>query len=183
MAVPAGKAFVQQIKVRGAIMGKFCGTLQVGSVEGGGTVGSQTVIGDRVVSSFEVPVAIEYELRVGATHFKKIRCCEQAMAPFVAQNNGNDVCIYTFKQLPRTDVMLAIVAKGGPSYRMTAGRMYMTLFATSIFLPLLIAVPLFFIPVLGWVLSPLVLFFAGRNGVGLWSTWQKMNSDGVPGNG
>jgi hypothetical protein len=66
---------------------------------------------------------------------------------------------------------------------MTAGRMYMTLFATSIFLPLLIAVPLFFIPVLGWVLSPLVLFFAGRNGVGLWSTWQKMNSDGVPGNG
>lgn len=164
-------------------MGKFCGTLQVGSVKGGGTVGSQTVRGDRVVSSFEVPVAIEYELRVGPLHFKKIRCCEQAMAPFVAQNNGKDVCIYTFKQLPKTQVMLAIVSKDGPSYRMTAGRMYMTVFATALFLPLLIIIPLLFIPVLGWILSALVLFFAGRNGFGLWSTWQQMNADGVTGNG
>ncbi len=111
-------------------MGKFCGTLAVGSAQGGGVVGTRTVRGDRVVTSFEVPVAIEYQLSVGTSKFEKIRCCEQAMAPFVARNNGQDACIYTFKQLPRTTVMLAVVSKEGPSYRMSAGRFW-GFFATT----------------------------------------------------
>ena len=158
-------------------MSKYCGLLQVGSATGGGTVGASTVQGDRVVSSFEVPVAIEYEMSIGDLHFKKMRCCEQAMAPFVAQNNGNDVCIYTFKQIPRTNVMLAIVSADGPSYRMTAGRMYLTIFA-QIFLVLIVGLPLLLVPVLGWILSPLAFFFTGKYVLELWSSWQLMNKDG-----
>lgn len=159
-------------------MGKFCGALKVGASSGGGTVGSQTVRGDRVVSSFEVPVAIQYELSVGDTHFEKIRCCEQAMAPFVSQNHGNDVCIYTFKQLPKTTVMFGVVSKDGPSYRMSAGRFYTTLVAQTLLVPLFLLVPLLLIPVLGWMLILVLLYFAGKNGIEFWSSWQQMQRDG-----
>lgn len=158
-------------------MAKYCGVLQVGAVQGGGTVGASTVQGNRVVSSFEVPVAVEYELTVGDRHFKKIRCCEQAMAPFIAENNGNDVCIYTFKQIPKTDVMLAVASKDGPSYRMSSGRMYLTIFA-QIFLVLIVGLPLLLIPVIGWILAPLAFFFTGKYLLELYSTWQTMNKDG-----
>ncbi|MBT8109228.1 MAG: hypothetical protein KJO27_00760 [Gammaproteobacteria bacterium] len=158
-------------------MAKHCGVLQVGAVQGGGTVGASTVQGNRVVSSFEVPVAIEYELTVGDRHFKKIRCCEPALAPFIAENHGNEVCIYTFKQIPRTDVMLAVTSKDGPSYQMTSGRMYLTIFA-QIFLVLIVGLPLLLIPVIGWILSPLAFFFTGKYVLELYSTWQTMNKDG-----
>ena len=158
-------------------MAKFCGLLEVGASKGGGTVGSQMVQGDRIVSSFEVPVAIEYELQVGDTHFKKIRCCEPALAPFIAQNHGKDVCIYTFKQIPRTNVILAIVSKDGPSYRMTSGRMYLTIFA-QIFIALLICLPLIIIPIVGWALIPVILFFTGKYVFGLYTSWQDMAKGG-----
>lgn len=158
-------------------MAKYCGVLQVGAVQGGGTVGASTVQGNRVVSSFEVPVAIQYELTVGDRHFKKIRCCEPAMAPFVAENNGSEVCIYTFKQIPKTDVMLAVASKDGPSYRMTSGRMYLTIFA-QIFIALIIVLPLLLIPVIGWAIDLAVVFFTGKYVLELYSTWQTMNKDG-----
>jgi hypothetical protein len=158
-------------------MSKYCGVLNVGSVKGGGTVSSQSVRGNQVVSSFEVPVAIEYEMHIGDTYFKKMRCCEQAMAPFVAQNNGNDVCIYTFKQIPRTNVMLAIMSQDGPSYKMAAGRMYLTIFA-QIFIALLLSIPLIFIPFIGWALIPVLLFFTGKYVYGLYTSWQDMANSG-----
>ena len=131
-----------------------------------------------MVTSFEVPVAIEYEMSVGNTHFKKIRCCEQAMAPFVAQNNGNDVCIYTFKQIPRTTVMLAVVSKDGPSYRMSAGRFWATLLVHAVFLPLILLIPLLLLRGIGWVLIPVMLYFTTRNGLELWTSWHQMQRDG-----
>ena len=131
-----------------------------------------------MVTSFEVPVAIEYEMSVGNTHFKKIRCCEQAMAPFVAQNNGNDVCIYTFKQIPRTTVMLAVVSKDGPSYRMSAGRFWATLLVHAVFLPLILLIPLLLLRGIGWVLIPVMLYFTTRNGIELWASWHQMQADG-----
>ena len=158
-------------------MSKYCGVLNIGSVKGGGTVGSQTVQGNRVVSSFEVPVAIEYEMTIGDTYFKKMRCCEQAMAPFVAENNGNDVCIYTFKQIPRTNVMLAIVSRDGASYKMASGRMYLTIFA-QIFIALIISLPLLLIPVIGWALIPVLLFFTGKYVYELYTSWQEMAKSG-----
>lgn len=159
-------------------MAKYCGLLNIGSVKGGGTVGSQMVQGNRVVSSFEVPVAIQYSLQVGDTHFKKIRCCEQAMAPFVAENQGREVCIYTFKQLPKTDIMLAIASKDGPAYRMATGRFWVTLFAQALILPLLICIPLLLIPYVGWALIPVVLYFAVRNGIDFYKSFQQMKQDG-----
>lgn len=152
-------------------MSKYCGVLSIGAVKGGGTVGSQMVRGNQVVSSFEVPVAIEYEMNIGDQYFKKMRCCEPAMAPFVAENNGNDVCIYTFKQIPRTNVMLAIVSKDGPSYKMASGRLYLTMFA-QIFIALIICAPLLLIPFVGWALIPVVLFFTGKYVYGLYTSWQ-----------
>lgn len=158
-------------------MSKYCGVLSIGSVKGGGTVGSQTVQADRVVSSFEVPVAIEYEMHIGDTYFKKMRCCEQAMAPFVAENNGNEVCIYTFKQIPRTNVMLAIVSKDGPSYKMAASRLYLTIFA-QVFIAALLTLPLLIIPFVGWAMVPVLWFFTGKYVYGLYTTWQDMSKTG-----
>ena len=158
-------------------MAKFCGLLNVGAVKGGGTVGSQMVQGNRVVSSFEVPVAIEYQLQVGDTDFKKIRCCEPAMAPFVAENHGNEVCVYTFKQIPRTNVMLAVVSKDGPSYKMTSGRLYLTMFA-QIFIGVIICLPLILIPVVGLALVPVALFFTGKYVYELYTSWQEMAKAG-----
>jgi hypothetical protein len=159
-------------------MARFCGELSIGAVQGGGTVGSQTVRGNRVVTSFEVPVAIEYQMSVGSESFRKIRCCEQAMAPFVAQNNGNRICIYTFKQMPRTIVMLAVVSKDGPSYRMGAGRFWATLITHGVFVPLVLAVILLLIPGIGWLLIPVLLYFTTRNALELWRSWHQMQSDG-----
>jgi hypothetical protein len=141
-------------------------------------VGTQTIRGSSVATSFEVPVAIEYEMSVGSTHFNKIRCCEQAMAPFVAQNNGNDVCIYTFKQLPRTTVMLGVVSKDGPSYRMSAGRFWATLITHAVFLPLILLIPMLFLRTIGWLILLVVLYFSIRNGMELWSSWHQMEADG-----
>jgi hypothetical protein len=120
-----------------------------------------------------VPVAIEYELQVGDTHFRKIRCCEQAMAPIVAENHGNEVCIFTFKQIPKTVVMLGLVSKNGPSYRMTAGRLYLTLFAQTLFIPAILCLPLLLIPV-GWLAIPVLLYFTTTYGLGLYSSWKEM---------
>jgi hypothetical protein len=42
----------------------------------------------------------------------------------------------------------------------------------------LISLPLLFIPIIGWALIPVVLFFTGKYVYGLYTSWQDMAKSG-----
>lgn len=139
-------------------MTKYCGEISVGAVDGGGTVsaGSRDPMTGHYNPGFTVPVAVELiSFRIGTTFFRKIRLCQAFVSQFV--HPGDHACIYVFKQLGITNVIIGIKYSQFPSYAISRRRMVLMVFAQYLFGVLLGIIPALIL--LGW-LSPVLAILA-----------------------
>ncbi|HEY0340334.1 MAG TPA: hypothetical protein VGC34_05985, partial [Steroidobacteraceae bacterium] len=135
-------------------MAKYCGVISVGAVTGGGYVSATThnAYTGQTSSGMPVPIAVELvSFKIGATFFRKIRVCQQFVSQFIHQ--GDDACIYVYKQLGITNVIVGVKSSQYPSYSISFRRFLLMIFAQYLFGALICVIPAFVL--VGW-LSPIL---------------------------
>jgi len=123
-------------------MAKYCGVISVGAIAGGGEVVSTTthpVTGVATVNN-AIPIAVELvSFQIGETFFRKIRVCQQFVSQFI--HPGDDACIYVYKQMGITNVIVGVKSNQYPSYSISFGRLLLMLFSQYFFGFLFSAIP------------------------------------------
>lgn len=161
-------------------MTKYCGVISVGAVAGGGYVASAShdPVSGRSYAGNAVPIAVELvSFRIGDRFFRKIRLCQDFVSQFIHQ--GDQACIYVYKQLGITDVIIGVKSAEHPSYAISFRRMLLMMFAQYVFGALFGVIPAFIL--FGWlsgklaVLAMLVLPTYGS--WTLYQTYQQIKAD------
>jgi hypothetical protein len=137
-------------------MSKYCGVISIGATDGGGyvTTGSRDPLTGQHHATSAIPIAVQLiGLRIGDTYFRKIRVCQQFVAQFL--HPGDNACIYVYKQLGITDVIIGVRSSGNPSYAISPQRLLLMLFSQFVFGALFGVIPAFIL--FGWISSTLAL--------------------------
>jgi hypothetical protein len=125
-------------------MTKYCGVISVGAVAGGGTVSAMTqnAVTGQVHEGFQVPVAVELvSFKIGEHFFRKIRVCQQFVSQFI--HPGENACIYVYKQMGITNVIVGVKSGEFPSYSISFRRFLLMIFAQYLFGILICVIPAF----------------------------------------
>lgn len=161
-------------------MTKYCGVISVGAVTGGGYVSAQShnAFTGQTSSGPSVPVAVTLvSFRIGDTFFRKIRVCQQFVSEFIHQ--GDNACIYVYKQLGITDVIVAVKSSAYPSYSISFRRFLLMIFSQYLFGILICVIPAFLI--LGLISSTLALIgtlaLPTYGSWTLWQAWKEIRAD------
>lgn len=161
-------------------MTKYCGVISVGAVAGGGYVAShqQDSVTGQSYASHPVPVAVELvSFRIGDQFFRKIRLCQQFVSQFIHQ--GDTACIYVYKQLGMTNVIIGVKSTAYPSYAISFRRMLLMMFSQYLFGGLFGIIPAFIL--FGWLSAKLaVLAMMVLPSYGAWTlhqAYQQMSAD------
>ena len=160
-------------------MTKYCGVISVGAVTGGGYVasgGHDPHTGQ--VHGAAVPVAVELvSFRIGDTFFRKLRLCQEFVSQFI--HPGDHACIYVYKQLGITDVVIGVKSQQFPSYAISFRRMLLLMFSQYLFGCLFGVIPAMIL--LGWLSTKLaVLAMLVLPSYGAWTlyrTYQEVRAD------
>jgi hypothetical protein len=152
----------------------------VGAVTGGGYVAAEThdAYTGRTSSGVPVPIAVTLvSFRIGDTFFRKIRVCQQFVSQFIHQ--GDNACIYVYKQLGITNVIVAVKSSTHPSYSIGFSRFLLMIFAQYVFGTLICVVPAFLL--LGGLSSKLaVIGTLALPTYGSWTllqAWKEIKAD------
>jgi ABC-type phosphate/phosphonate transport system permease subunit len=155
--------------------------ISLGAVAGGGYVSSGR--GDSVHGGSygaAIPVAVELvSFRIGDKFFRKIRLCQQFVSQFI--HPGDHACIYVYKQLGITDVIIGVKSEQFPSYAISFRRMVLMLVSQYLFGCLFGIIPAMIL--FGW-LSPTLALLAmlvlpTRGAWTLWRAFQEIRNDFV----
>jgi hypothetical protein len=161
-------------------MTKYCGVISVGAVAGGGYVSASThdSFTGQTRAGHSVPVAVELiSFRIGETFFRKIRVCQQFVSEFIHPNDT--ACIYVYKQLGITNVIVAVKSSAFESYSISFRRFLLMIFSQYLFGILFCIIPAFVL--IGWI-SPILATLATLSlpTYGAWTliqTWKEIKAD------
>ena len=118
-------------------MAKYCGLVSVGAVAGGGSVSTSN---DYATTT--IPIAVELiGFRVGEQFFRKIRLCQEFVSQFI--HPGDNACIYVYKQLGITNVIVGVKSAQFPSYSISFSRLLLMIFSQYVFGTLFCFIPAF----------------------------------------
>jgi hypothetical protein len=173
-ADPDGRSF-QACPIRkhgNKLMAKYCGIISVGAIAGGGYVSttSHDSVTGRAYASNAIPIAVELvSFRIGDKFFRKIRLCQEFVSQFIHQ--GDQACIYVYKQLGITDVVVGVKSTEHPSYRISFGRLVLMMFSQYLFGALFGVIPAFVL--FGWLSGKLaILAMLALPSYGAWTLYQ-----------
>ena len=125
-------------------MAKYCGTISLGAVAGGGYVAT-THTDQRTggtYNSHAVPIAVELvDFTIGEKFFRRIRVCQQFVSQFI--HPGDNACIYVYRQLGITNVIIGVKSSQFPSYAISFPRFLMMILAQYLIGGLYCLIPAF----------------------------------------
>ncbi len=79
-----------------------------------------------------MPIAVTLvSFKIGETFFRKIRVCQQFVSQFIHQEDN--ACIYVYKQLGITNVIVGVKSSQYPSYSISFSRFLLMIFAQYVF--------------------------------------------------
>lgn len=161
-------------------MTKYCGVISIGATTGGGYVssGGHDPLTGQYRGGPAIPVAVELvSFRIGGTFFRKLRLCQAFVSQFI--HPGDDACIYVYKQLGLTNVVIGVKSKQYESYAISFRRMLLMMFSQYLFGCLFGIVPAMIL--LGWLSTKLALFaLLVMPSYGAWTlyqAWQEIRAD------